>query len=160
MTNMIKRDNRNGAMTTRPEMPLGTWVDGILKNTLSQFFEDDVFGFSAAQKMGNVPVNISETEKTYELELVAPGLQKEDFSVSLHNNVLTVSFEHKQESKVEDNKKNYVRQEFSMQSFSRSFNLDETIDAENINAQYENGLLHLTLPKKEGATLSKTIEIK
>lgn len=94
-----------------------------------------------------VPVNIRETKEGYVLDVVAPGLEKSDFKVSLDKNVLTVSAERKSESRHYDEKT--VRKEFSFRSFSRSFRLDEGIDAAAIQAKYENGILQLTLPKRE-----------
>lgn len=94
-----------------------------------------------------VPVNIRETEKEYVLELAAPGMNKEDFSVNLENNLLTVSGEKKEEKTAEGEK--LIRKEFKAQSFKRSFTLDDKINEEGITAQYVNGVLTLTLPKKE-----------
>lgn len=94
-----------------------------------------------------VPVNIRETKEGYVLDVVAPGLEKQDFKVSLEKNVLTVSAERKSASRQDDEKS--VRREFSFRSFSRSFRLDEGIDASAIRAKYENGILQLTLPKRE-----------
>jgi len=99
------------------------------------------------------PVNIHENENSFELELNVPGRNKEDFKVSIENGMLTVSFEKKEENKVEGQKT--LRREFSYQSFKRSFNLDENIDADNIQAKYENGILSLTLPKKEQSKPAK-----
>jgi HSP20 family protein len=96
---------------------------------------------------GSVPVNIHETADAYHLELNAPGRNKEDFKLNVENGLLTISFEKKEENKTEDYKT--VRKEFVYQSFKRSFNLDDNIDANNIQAKYENGLLKLFLPKKE-----------
>lgn len=95
----------------------------------------------------NVPVNIRETEKEYILDVVAPGLNKEDFKISLENNILTVSVEKKEEAVKE--KEKVVRREFKQNAFKRSFTLDEKINAEAISAQYVNGVLTLNLPKKE-----------
>jgi HSP20 family protein len=160
MANIMKRNEGNGgAVTTRSMMPFGGLVDSIFGNTVSRFFDDDFWGFDRASSQ--VPVNIWETDKTYEMEVVAPGLEKEDFNVSIRNNMLTVSFEHNEENKEENKGEGYLRQEYRMQSFSRSFTLDDTVDAEKINAQYKNGVLHLSLPKKEGAQqLTKSIKIK
>jgi HSP20 family protein len=95
----------------------------------------------------SVPVNIRETEKEYILDIVAPGLNKEDFKISLENNILTVSVEKKEEAVNE--KEKVVRREFKQTAFKRSFTLDEKINAEAISAQYVNGVLTLNLPKKE-----------
>src|SRR5579871_2051904 len=93
------------------------------------------------------PVNIHETKDAYHLELSVPGRAKEDFKINVDNKLLTVSYEKKEEKKQEDYKT--VKREFSYRSFKRSFNLDENVDANNIQAKYENGLLKLFVPKKE-----------
>lgn len=106
-----------------------------------------------------VPVNVSETADAYLLELNAPGRNKEDFKVNIENGLLTISYEKKEEVKNEDVKS--VRREFTYKSFKRSFSLDEKIDAENIQAKYENGLLKFHLPKKEQAKeVKKQISIQ
>jgi HSP20 family protein len=161
MANIMKRNNGNGTVATRNQMPLSGLVDSVFNNTLSRFFDDDFWGFNGIVSSAQVPVNIRETDKTYEMEVVAPGLRKEDFNVSISDNMLTVSFEHKQENKEENKSEGYLRQEYRMQSFSRSFTLDDTVDADKISAQYKDGVLHLSLPKKEGAQkITKSIEIK
>ena len=81
------------------------------------------------------------------MELNAPGRNKEDFKINIENGLLTISFEKKVENVSEDVKS--VRKEFSFESFKRSFNIDEKIQADNIQAKYENGVLKLYLPKKE-----------
>ena len=86
-------------------------------------------------------------KKQYLLDVVAPGLLKEDFKISLDNNLLTVSFEKKEETVNEGEKQ--LRTEYKFQSFKRSFTLDEKVNAEGISAQYVNGVLTLNLPKKE-----------
>lgn len=94
-----------------------------------------------------VPVNIKETEKEFVIELVAPGLQKEAFGIKLEDNILTISAEKKEEVKNEVEKT--IRNEYKFASFKRSFTLDEKVDADNIAAEYVNGVLTLNLPKKE-----------
>lgn len=92
------------------------------------------------------PVNIAETADGYHVELNAPGRNKEDFKLNIDNGLLTVSYEKKEETKNEDVKS--VRKEFSFQSFKRSFSLEDKVDAVNIQAKYENGILKVYLPKK------------
>ncbi|MBS4066904.1 MAG: Hsp20/alpha crystallin family protein [Chitinophagaceae bacterium] len=104
-------------------------------------------------------VNIVENAEAYHLELMAPGRNKEDFAISVDKNLLTISYEKKEDVKNEDIKK--VRREFSFQSFKRSFNLDEKINADGIQAKYENGILKLLLPKKAEVTQpAKSISIQ
>lgn len=104
-------------------------------------------------------VNILENDEAYIMELNVPGRNKEDFQISLENGLLTVSFEKKEENKADGPK--VIRREFSYQSFKRSFNLDEKIDTDNIQAKYENGILVLTLPKKEEAKpMKKEINVQ
>ncbi|UOU97658.1 Hsp20/alpha crystallin family protein [Chryseobacterium daecheongense] len=95
-------------------------------------------------------VNIKETGDAYEVEVAAPGMEKNDFKVTLDGNLLTISSS--KEDQREEQNDNYTRREFSYQSFQRSFQLPkDVVDQENINARYENGLLRLTIPKKEEA---------
>jgi HSP20 family protein len=122
------------------------------EKTFNSLFEDIFQHFPARDWADRpsadfVPVNIRETKEGYVLDVVAPGLEKSDFKVSLEKNVLTVSAERKAESRQEDEKS--LRREFSVRSFSRSFRLDEGIDAAAIRAKYENGILQLTLPRRE-----------
>ncbi|HEY4108783.1 Hsp20/alpha crystallin family protein [Puia sp.] len=118
--------------------------------SLSNFVDEFFQGFPAPtrdESFGFPPVNIHETADAYHLELSAPGRTKEDFKLSLDNGQLTISFEKKEETKTEDYKT--IRKEFSFKSFKRSFNLDDRIDSNGIQAKYENGVLKLLLPKKE-----------
>ncbi len=92
-------------------------------------------------------VNVHENNDAFHLELVAPGLKKDDFKISYEKGLLTVSFEKKEEAEQNDYKTH--RKEFTAASFKRSFNVDEKIDVENIQAKYEDGVLKLLLPKKE-----------
>ncbi len=105
------------------------------------------------------PVNIKETENAFSLDVVAPGFSKEDFKISLENNLLTVSVEKKEET-VNENEK-LVRTEYKFSSFKRSFTVDDKINAEAISAQYVNGVLTLNLPKKaEVKPATKQISIQ
>jgi HSP20 family protein len=118
---------------------------------LPVLFKND---FNNAERKGFVPVNVKETEKGYELEVVAPGFEKTDFKVNLDQNLLTISAEKKDELRDENQKQ--IRREYSYRSFKRSFTLDEKIDATNIEASYINGVLTLNLPKKEVVKPSTT----
>ena len=100
------------------------------------------------QKTSAFPaVNITETKDADTVELNLPGGSKEHFKVNIDNGLLTISYERTEENKAEDVK--HLRKEFTFESFKRSFSIDEKIDAENIQAKYENGILKFVLPKKE-----------
>ncbi len=95
-------------------------------------------------------VNISEDDKGYVVELAAPGMTKKDFNVELENDILTISSERKEENEEKDDKENMYRKEFSYQSFQRSFRFPEnTVNADQIKANYKDGILRLELPKME-----------
>lgn len=104
-------------------------------------------------------VNIKETENEFEVEMAAPGMEKDDFKLEIHNNVLTISSEKQTENKTEEGK-NITRREFSYQSFSRSFTLPVIVDTDRISAKYENGILKVEIPKKEEARPKPMKQIK
>lgn len=94
-------------------------------------------------------VNIKETAEFFEVEMASPGMTKEDFNIELDGNLLTITSEKKSEHQGNEDEK-YSRKEFSYQSFQRTFQLPkDVVDADNINAKYENGVLHLVIPKRE-----------
>jgi HSP20 family protein len=157
-TNVIKRNNGN---TTLPARTMGNWVDQLFQDNLNRFFNDDFWGFNGMDQKVSVPVNVRETNNSYEMSLIAPGLRKEDFKLNVTDDLLTVSYEQKQEQNEEKPDEGWLRKEYKMQSFSRSFTLDDSVDVNKISASYDNGVLHLSLPKKENARrIEKTIEIK
>jgi HSP20 family protein len=127
---------------------------------LDQLLNRDLHPFLGAEFQSLMPnVNIIENEKAFMIELAAPGLNKEDLNIHLEKNIMTISAEKKADK--EANNGNYLKREFSYNSFKRSFNVPEHIEANNIKAKYENGVLNIELPKKEaGASkLNKTIAI-
>ena len=106
-----------------------------------------VFADASDFGKGSVSANVYETADAYQLELNAPGRNKEDFKVNIDKGLLTVSYEKKEESTTEGPKS--IRKEFSFSSFKRSFSLDEKVNTAAIQAKYENGILKIELPKKE-----------
>ncbi|MCP9756597.1 Hsp20/alpha crystallin family protein [Lacihabitans sp. CCS-44] len=112
---------------------------------------NELFGEQAVSKFNkNVPsANIKETEDNFGIELVVPGFKKEAFKVEVHERNLTISAGEKTES--EEKTETFLRKEYSFGSFTRSFRLPNTVDSDNIEASYEDGVLHLTIPKKEEA---------
>ena len=106
-------------------------------------------------------VNIIEGDDSFEVDMAAPGLGKKDFKIELKHGVLTISSEKKIENETK-NGQHFTRREFSYQSFNRSFTLPQTVDSEKISAKYDNGILKVTIPKKEEAKPKpvKAIDIK
>ena len=128
-------------------------------NFVDEFFNNVPTAWGRDSQLNFPPVNIHETAEAYHLELNAPGRNKEDFKVTVENGLLTVSFEKKEESKTQEYKT--IRKEFSYKSFKRSFNLDDKIEADGVQAKYENGVLKLLLPKKaQAAESTKQISIQ
>jgi HSP20 family protein len=108
------------------------WRDDFLTNEYAQF----------------VPaVNLAEEDGQYGVELSAPGFGKDDFKIEIKDGILTVSGKHETEKEVKE--KNYTRKEFNYGSFQRSFSLPQEINEEAVDAKYENGILKISLPKKE-----------
>ncbi|WP_224484575.1 Hsp20/alpha crystallin family protein [Robertkochia aurantiaca] len=120
-------------------------------SVFEEFFRPDWFG--GMNDMNNrVPaVNIKEKDNGFELELAAPGVKKEDFNIEVDQNVLTISTEQRNEKEETGDDGNYSRREFSYTSFQRSFTLPDTVNSDKIDASYEDGVLKLSIPKKEEA---------
>ena len=119
------------------------------------FFNRDIFNWGLTNYSDTnttIPaVNIRETLENYEVQVAAPGMSKKDFNVQLEGNMLTISSE-KDSQQVQQDEVRYAVREFSYQAFSRTFTLQkDVVDTEKIQATYENGILHLLIPKKEEA---------
>ncbi len=132
------------------ENSFNTLVEDFFSGMPGLFKED----FNIQDKKGFTPVNVKETDKSYVLEVIAPGFEKTDFKIDLDSNLLTIAADKKTEVKEESGKE--IRREYNYRSFKRSFTLDEKIDATNIDASYINGVLTLNLPKKEDVKQTAT----
>jgi HSP20 family protein len=133
-------------------------------NYFSNGLFDDFFNRSIADVVGSdvlvsqPAVNIVETNEAFKVELAAPGFEKENFSLDVADNYLTVRAERKQEAENKDEQ--FTRREFRFGAFERSFKLPESVNQDSVTAVYINGVLLLTLPKKETAkAVVKTIKI-
>jgi HSP20 family protein len=125
----------------RHTVPFPSIIDELLK--------PDWLGGMQSFNQSVPAVNIKETDTSFAIELAAPGKTKVDFNIEIDHNVLTISSEEK--SVKDEAQGKYTRKEFNYSSFRRAFTLPETVNSENINATYENGVLHVSLPKKEEA---------
>ena len=105
-------------------------------------------------------VNIRNLDKEFKVELAVPGYSKENLKVEVSDGILTVSSEQKMEK--ESAQDGWKRREFSYNSFSRSFQLPENADADKVNADFKDGVLNLSIPKKAEAKPARTkaVEIK
>lgn len=117
-----------------------------LPSIFNSLFDDDFV--TPTKQFASPAINIVENEKNYEIELAAPGLSKDDFKLNVNNDdELEISLEKKSEENKE--KRNFLRREFSYASYRRSFVLPEEVEREKISAVMLNGVLRITLPKKE-----------
>lgn len=127
-----------------------------------RFFENDMLDWTnrnfSSTNTTLPSVNIIENDDSFEVEVAAPGFEKNDFNVELNNAVLTVSSEKQIENETKDDER-FTKREFSYQSFSRSFTLPETVESDKITAKYENGILNIVIPKKEEAKPKPIIQI-
>ncbi|MGB5188794.1 Hsp20/alpha crystallin family protein [Robiginitalea sp.] len=121
----------------------------LLPGLWNDVFTPDWFGGVDSTKSNLPAVNILEGETDFTLELAVPGQKKEDFNVELDNDVLTISME--TQSEVDEKQAEYTRREFRYTSFKRAFTLPESVNQEAIKADYKDGILSFTLPKKEEA---------
>lgn len=113
-------------------------------------------GFGGLLRQNSVPaVNISENETDFIVTMAAPGLKKSDFKIDVKSNLLTISSE--TEKDTERKEEGYKRKEYSYNSFSRSFTLPEQVDKDKIEANYEEGILKLRIPKIEEARSQNSV---
>lgn len=129
-----------------------------------RLFEGDVFDWTnrnfSVTNTTLPSVNIKESADAFVVEVAAPGFEKNDFKLELNHDLLTISSQKKVENETKEGE-TFTKREFSYQSFTRSFTLPNTADGEKIGATYENGILRISIPKKEEAKPkpARTIEI-
>lgn len=125
-----------------------------LPSLFDRFFDGEMFDWSNrnfSNTNTTLPsVNIKENPDAFTVEVAAPGFDKNDFKLELNHNTLTVSSEKKVESETKENEV-FTKREFSYQSFSRSFTLPQIADGDRIEANYQNGILTVLIPKREEA---------
>src|SRR5690554_4218806 len=146
-------------------MALIKYPQSVIPSWFNNIFDDDFFNTSHrhfSDTNTTLPsVNIKENSDDYIVEMAVPGFDKKDVKIELENNTLTISSDKKTDSETKEGEK-YARREFSYQSFCRTFTLPETVEGEKIAAKYDNGILHISIPKKEAAKPKppKQIQIK
>ena len=132
----------------------------VLRNTnqvpslFDRFFDGDMFDWSNrnfSNTNTTIPsVNIKENADAFVVEVAAPGFEKCDFKIELNLNTLSISSEKKVENETKEGEV-FTKREFSYQSFSRSFTLPQIADGDRIEANYQNGILTVLIPKREEA---------
>ena len=143
MNNLVKKTNQN------------PWI--------RDFFDvENIFGSDWTGVKTSLPsVNISEDDKCFCVDVVAPGFKKEDFKINIEDDILTISAETKTESKEENKNKQYSRREYSHSSFTRSFRLPDNAKDDQVSASYKDGILNLEIPKtKTAVKAKKEVQIK
>lgn len=126
---------------------------------INEFFNNDWIDRIDNQRFIDLPKsNIIELEKSYKIEMMAPGFKKEDFNISVEDNMLVISVE--KEEKKEETTDNLVYHEFSVSNFKRSFRLSKNVDTNDIEANYQDGILEVVIPKKEESIVKKLIAVK
>jgi HSP20 family protein len=132
-----------------------------LTNVVDEFFNRGIGELVGYDHAFSVPsVNVIEKADSFLLDIAAPGLEKGDFKVSVENGCLNITAKKEKKEEVKEGK--YTRREFNFTSFSRSFTLPEGVKPEEVHANYENGVLHVTIPKREVAKVedARVIEIE
>ncbi|HLW33836.1 MAG TPA: Hsp20/alpha crystallin family protein [Aequorivita sp.] len=133
------------------------WFPTILDNL---FFDSPEFARHNYETFSNPAVNIIEKLPNFVVELAAPGLAKENFSIEVEEDTLKITAKQVEEKTEESDDALFKRREFNYKSFERSFILPENINTEDIQANYDNGVLRVTLPKlEEQKVLKKMVEI-
>jgi len=147
---LVKWNDSNKAVET------GRMFPSVFSDLFDSFFGNELMG---GDMVSWVPaVNISETNDNFKIDVAAPGLGKDNFKIQVDNDVLSISGNRKEEKNEENTR--YTRREFSYGSFKRSFNLPENVEADKVNAYFENGVLSLSIPKKEEAKRKPVKEIE
>jgi HSP20 family protein len=137
--------------------PLNDFTPTSFSTLIDRFFDDSI-SRSGGSTSAFVPrVDVVEDEKAYEVHLAVPGVNKEDFKVELNENELTISGERKFSK--EKKESNFRSIETQYGQFKRSFTLPENVDGQKIQAQYESGILVVTLPKDEKKALRQSIKV-
>jgi HSP20 family protein len=131
----------------------------VLSDLINDFFTND-FVDRMDHSLKVLPkTNIIENEKSYDVEMMVPGYNKGDFQLNVEKDTLIISA-NKEIKKEEKDDSRVVFREFTVNSFERSFTMSNDVDANGIEATYENGVLHISIPKKKEAIVKKLIKIK
>lgn len=157
---LVKFKNPLTPMLREPSILQDPFFSDLIDTRRGLFNLNRIFnGGSESDFEINPAINVKDTKSNYEIEMAAPGLNKDDFKITIEDGVLTISAE--KEEKSEDRKEGYLRKEFSYNSFSRAMVLPESVDEEkDVKAEYHEGVLKLMLHKKPEVKAKKTKTVK
>ena len=146
MTTLVKKPNNGYKLSSHRsnDSSLSSWVDNFLENSVTSGF---LSNFNNGMTLP--AVNIKETKDQFILELAIPGMKKSDFNIDVDNKVLSISSEI--ETKNEESDEQFTRREFGYSSFKRTFSLPDSVNSDQIQASYTDGILKIDLPKREEA---------
>jgi HSP20 family protein len=131
---------------------------GVEKSLVHDLFRSFITNDSLENsRCGFVPANISEEEKSFRIELYVPGFSKEEVKMNVQKNILTIQ---SVKSESQEKKSNYLSREFGTRNFERRFSLPKNVNADEISAAFNNGILEITLPKKEEVVEKAPVEIE
>ncbi len=137
MRSVAKLSNGN----VRPRF--SNWVESLLSPEFNTFWDD------VPSRLKVPATNIREKDDEFVIEVASPGMKKSDFEVNVDNGVLSIGYE--VEEKYEKEEERYTHREFGYNSFKRSFTLPDSVDGDKVSAKYHDGILFVSLPKKEEA---------
>ena len=129
-------------------------VDELFNN----FFKNDYHEDYAKNSVSKTATNVFETEKEFKIEVLLPGFSKEDLNLNVHKNLLTIKVEKEKAEDKEEYK--YAHREFGAENFEKQYKLPKSVDVDGISAKFENGILNVSLPKKEETLEKAPVEIK
>jgi HSP20 family protein len=160
MFNKLKKGGAMKTLARSNNRNLFPAIPSLLNNFFNEDWIDSTMANWASVNATLPAVNVKETNNEFLIEVAAPGMKRNDFKVELDNNVLTIGSE--LEGKEQKNEEEqYARREFAYHSFQRSFTLPQgMVEGEKIAARYENGILYITVPKKEEAKVKPPRQIQ
>jgi len=132
-----------------------------LPNIIDEFLKDDSFGGRAENYtcVCKPAVNVIENENSFQIDVAAPGFERNELKVTIENNLLTISSI--ATDKEQNKKEKYLKKEYAASSFSRSFELPDNVEADKTEASHKNGILSISIPKKAKVEIPvQEIEVK
>ena len=143
----------------RLQKPVYSVNKNLVDELFGNFFRND-YHEDYLQNCGYQPAtNVFEVENEFRVDLLLPGFHKEDVQLNVQKNILTVKALNQDSSEKNQDQFKYSRKEFGTFNFEKQFKLPNTVDVEKISAKYENGILHIVIPKKEEALEKSPVEI-